>query len=95
MAKTQKQKFVDEQLRNIAETLEQLHIKVETLAESESILDPPIGTGDYDDGRPNESLDQFEEEDIASLVAGVKAFNTGTLIPAAALLRKIAVQKPF
>lgn len=94
---TQKQNFVDQQLRPIVEILEDLHVRIETAVAQEAILDPPIANDatPYDDGRPDESLDQFTEGNLITVLNGLAAFDSDTLQPAQDILRRIAVRRPF
>lgn len=93
---SQKQNFVDQHMRPIIEILEKLSIQIDLAEEQKSLLNPALADDStpYDDGRPNENLDQFTEGNILTMMSGSVTFNEDTLKPAAALIRTIAVRSP-
>jgi hypothetical protein len=94
---TQKQNFVDQQVRPAVEALETLGVRIETLITQLAILDPPIENDatPYDDGRPNENLDPVTEAQLTSVISGLNDLNNDIIIPAGELIRRIAVRQPI
>jgi hypothetical protein len=94
---TQKQNFVDQQVRPVDELLEKMGLMIGLLLKQEAILDPPIvnDSTPYDDGRPDENLDQFTEGQLTSVINGLANIKTTVIDPAAALIRTIAVRLPI
>ena len=94
---TQKQNFIDTQIRPLVELLEKVNIRISVARAQLPLLDPPIVNDAtlYDDGRPDENLDQVTEGQLSSVFTGLASMQDDVLDPAASLLRAIAVRNPM
>ena len=94
---TQKQNFIDRQVRPTVELLESLSHWITIVRTQRDALDPALAVDAtaYDDGRPDENLDQVTEGQISNVLDALETFQDNTLTPNALLLRKIAVRHPM
>jgi len=96
VVKTQKQKFVDDYFRPGIESLERFDLNLITMRAQYALVEPQFASDatPYDDGRPDESLDQFNEVDVRNMMTALENFQDTTLIPNRTKIRKVAVRKP-
>lgn len=95
---TEKQNFVDKQLRRVAELLEQLDVVTTTLSTDwDSGLSAQFANNStpYDDGRAPEGLDQFNEALVHTAVNAAISLQTDRIVPIRAGLRTLAVRLPY
>lgn len=95
---TEKQNFVDKQIRPLSELLEEADMRITTLlTDWNSGLSGQFANNatPYDDGRTAEGLDQFTEALIHQAVTALQSLQTNTIAPLRAGIRTMSVRLPY